>query len=96
MRECKSRMSTSAIVLWHCDSSHVSFLGSSIVVNVSSGSLIFRRQFVLENELHILYLIVPIYAAVSWPKLSWLTFLSMWEALRYKDDIFRGGGAKEG
>jgi hypothetical protein len=45
--------------------------------------VVYRKQFVLENELHILYLIVPIYAAVSWPKLSWLTFLTMWEGLRY-------------
>ena len=34
-----------------------------------------RKQFVLENELHIIYLIVPIYAAVSWPKLDWMNFL---------------------
>ena len=40
-----------------------------------------RRQFVLENELHIIYLIVPIYAAVSWPKLDWMGFLTMWEGL---------------
>ena len=36
-----------------------------------------RKQFVLENELHIIYLIVPIYAAVSWPKLDWMNFLRL-------------------
>ena len=48
-----------------------------------------RRQFVLENELHIIYLIVPIYAAVSWPKLDWMGFLSMWEGL--SEDMKRVG-----
>ena len=48
-----------------------------------------RRQFVLENELHIIYLIVPIYAAVSWPKLDWMGFLTMWENLA--DDMKRVG-----
>ena len=48
-----------------------------------------RRQFVLENELHLIYLIVPIYAAVSWPKLDWMGFLSMWEEL--SEDMKRVG-----
>ena len=48
-----------------------------------------RRQFVLENELHIIYLIVPIYAAVSWPKLDWMGFLTMWEGL--SEDMKRVG-----
>ena len=48
-----------------------------------------RRQFVLENELHIIYLIVPIYAAVSWPKLDWMGFLTMWEGL--SEDMRRVG-----
>eukprot|EP00094_Tigriopus_californicus_P010747 TCALIF_10365-PA protein Name:"Similar to POLQ DNA polymerase theta (Homo sapiens)" AED:0.03 eAED:0.03 QI:160/0.93/0.76/1/0.81/0.88/17/0/1134 len=40
-----------------------------------------RKCFVLENELHILYQVVPIYAAVSWPNLDWMNFLSLWEGL---------------
>lgn len=40
-----------------------------------------RKCFVLENELHILYQVVPIYAAVSWPNLDWMNYLSLWEAL---------------
>ena len=48
-----------------------------------------RRKFVLENELHIIYLIVPIYAAVSWPKLDWMVFLEMWENL--PEDMKRVG-----
>ncbi len=40
-----------------------------------------RRCFVLENELHLVYLVVPIYAAVSWPNLDWMGYLSLWEAL---------------
>ena len=40
-----------------------------------------RKQFVLENELHLIYLIIPIYAAVSWPKLDWMNYLEMWEKL---------------
>ena len=40
-----------------------------------------RRCFVLENELHLVYLVVPIYAAVSWPNLDWMGYLDAWEAL---------------
>lgn len=40
-----------------------------------------RKCFVLENELHILYQVVPLYAAVSWPNLDWMNFLSLWEGL---------------
>ncbi len=40
-----------------------------------------RKCFVLENELHLVYLVVPIYAAVSWPNLDWMAFLTLWEAL---------------
>ena len=29
-----------------------------------------RKCFVLENELHIIYQVVPIYAAVGWPNLG--------------------------
>ena len=48
-----------------------------------------RKMFVLENELHIIYLIVPIYSAVSWPKLDWMNFLEMWEGLA--EDMKRVG-----
>ena len=48
-----------------------------------------RKQFVLENELHIIYLIVPIYAAVSWPNLNWMSFLNLWEDL--SEDMKRVG-----
>ena len=48
-----------------------------------------RKQFVLENELHIIYLIVPIYAAVSWPNMDWMSYLSLWEEL--SEDMKRVG-----
>ena len=48
-----------------------------------------RKQFVLENELHIIYLIVPIYAAVSWPNLDWMAYLGLWEEL--SEDMKRVG-----
>ncbi len=35
----------------------------------------------LENELHIIYQVVPIYVAVSWPNLDWMNYLSLWESL---------------
>lgn len=40
-----------------------------------------RKCFVLENELHIIYQVVPIYAAVGWPNLDWMNYLSIWESL---------------
>jgi DNA polymerase theta len=40
-----------------------------------------RKCFVLENELHIVYQVVPIYAAVSWPNLDWMNYLNIWESL---------------
>lgn len=40
-----------------------------------------RKKFVLENELHIIYQVVPIYAAVGWPNLDWMNYLSIWETL---------------
>ncbi len=40
-----------------------------------------RKCFVLENELHIIYQVVPIYAAVGWPNLDWMNFLTLWESL---------------
>ena len=40
-----------------------------------------RRCFVLENDLHIIYLVVPIYAAMSWPQLDWMKYLDLWASL---------------
>ncbi len=48
-----------------------------------------RKCFVLENELHLVYLVVPIYAAVSWPNLDWMSYLSLWETL--PSDVKRVG-----
>lgn len=48
-----------------------------------------RRCFVLENEMHIIYLVVPIYAAVSWPNLDWMGYLTLWESL--SPDVRRVG-----
>ena len=36
-----------------------------------------RKCFVLENELHIIYQVVPIYAAY-WSNMDWMNFLSLW------------------
>ncbi len=44
-----------------------------------------RREFVLENDLHIIYQIVPIYALVSLPRINWMSFLDMWDKL--SDDM---------
>ena len=35
----------------------------------------------LENDLHIVYLVVPIYAAMQWPNLDWMAYLDMWAGL---------------
>ena len=48
-----------------------------------------RRCFVLENDLHIIYLVVPIYAAMSWPQLDWMKYLDLWASL--PPDIKRVG-----
>ena len=40
-----------------------------------------RKCFVLENDLHIIYLVVPIYAAMSWPNLDWMRYLDLWATL---------------
>jgi DNA polymerase theta len=48
-----------------------------------------RKCFVLENELHIIYQVVPIYAAVGWPNLDWMNYLSLWESL--SSDVKRVG-----
>lgn len=48
-----------------------------------------RRNFVLENELHIIYLIVPMRGGMSWPSLDWMAFLTMWENL--SEDMKRVG-----
>ncbi|XP_045135227.1 DNA polymerase theta-like [Portunus trituberculatus] len=40
-----------------------------------------RKCFVLENELHIVYQVTPVYVSAAWPDLDWLSFLRVWEAL---------------
>jgi len=55
-----------------------------------------RKQFVLENELHIIYQVrenvkhsfhifpsqvVPIFNVTSWPDFNWMDFLDMWGRL---------------
>ena len=35
----------------------------------------------LETDLHIVYQVVPIYAAVSWPNLDWMNYLTLWGSL---------------
>ncbi|XP_063592844.1 DNA polymerase theta-like [Penaeus indicus] len=40
-----------------------------------------RKCFVLENELHIIYQVTPVYVSSAWPNMDWLTFLSIWESL---------------
>ena len=39
-----------------------------------------RKCFVLENELHIIYQVVPIYAAY-WSNMDWMNYLTLWESL---------------
>ncbi|XP_068203491.1 DNA polymerase theta isoform X2 [Palaemon carinicauda] len=46
-----------------------------------------RQCFVLENELHIIYQVTPVYVSSAWPNMDWLTFLSIWEGL--SDDMKR-------
>ncbi|XP_064085840.1 uncharacterized protein LOC135200981 isoform X2 [Macrobrachium nipponense] len=46
-----------------------------------------RQCFVLENELHIIYQVTPVYVSSAWPNMDWLTFLSIWESL--SDDMKR-------
>ncbi|KAK7072181.1 hypothetical protein SK128_021895, partial [Halocaridina rubra] len=40
-----------------------------------------RQCFVLENELHIIYQVTPVYVSSAWPNMDWLNFLSIWESL---------------
>ncbi|XP_042229545.1 DNA polymerase theta-like isoform X2 [Homarus americanus] len=40
-----------------------------------------RQCFVLENDLHIIYQVTPIYVSSAWLSLDWLTFLDIWERL---------------
>ncbi|KAK2169547.1 hypothetical protein LSH36_9g16021 [Paralvinella palmiformis] len=40
-----------------------------------------RRCFVLENDLHIIYLVTPIYMADQWGTLDWYKYLCYWEQL---------------
>ncbi|KAK8400534.1 hypothetical protein O3P69_003295 [Scylla paramamosain] len=40
-----------------------------------------RKCFVLENELHIVYQVTPVYVSAAWPDLDWMAFLRVWEAL---------------
>ncbi len=40
-----------------------------------------RRCFVLESELHVIYQVVPFYAAQRWEDLAWNNYLDLWAAL---------------
>lgn len=40
-----------------------------------------RQCFVLENELHIIYLVTPYSAANQWGNLDWMSYLDIWEKL---------------
>lgn len=40
-----------------------------------------RQCFVLENELHIIYLITPYSASNQWGNLDWMNYLDIWEKL---------------
>ncbi|XP_068085196.1 DNA polymerase theta [Anabrus simplex] len=40
-----------------------------------------RQCFVLENELHVIYLVTPYSVSAQWGNLDWLQVLSMWEQL---------------
>lgn len=40
-----------------------------------------RKSFVLENELHVIYQITPIYLQDQWPDLDWYAYYNMWERL---------------
>ena len=40
-----------------------------------------RKCFVLENEMHLVYLVVPILDAIQWPNLDWMSYLNMYESL---------------
>lgn len=44
-----------------------------------------RRCFVLDTELHILYLITPYSVCHQWSNLDWMSFLNMWEKLPPSD-----------
>ncbi|XP_076065262.1 DNA polymerase theta [Oratosquilla oratoria] len=41
-----------------------------------------RQCFVLENELHVIYQVTPIYVSGAWPNMDWMAFLRSWESLR--------------
>lgn len=40
-----------------------------------------RQCFVLETELHLIYLVTPYSACNQWPNLDWMLFLDLWEKL---------------
>ncbi|XP_012557615.2 DNA polymerase theta isoform X1 [Hydra vulgaris] len=40
-----------------------------------------RKRFVLENELHIIYQVTPIYLQDQWPELDWQIYYNIWEKL---------------
>ncbi|CAH1799446.1 unnamed protein product, partial [Owenia fusiformis] len=40
-----------------------------------------RKCFVLENDLHILYQVTPIYVQSMWSGLDWYSYLTLWEEL---------------
>jgi len=40
-----------------------------------------RRCFVLENELHVIYQVTPIYIAEQWRNLDWNQYLTIWQNL---------------
>lgn len=40
-----------------------------------------RKSFVLENELHLVYQVTPVFLQKQWPCPNWYTFLSLWDKL---------------
>lgn len=40
-----------------------------------------RQCFVLENELHLIYLVTPYNACYSWGNIDWMFYLELWEKL---------------
>ncbi|XP_021338869.1 DNA polymerase theta-like isoform X1 [Mizuhopecten yessoensis] len=75
---------------WEEERFHPSQLGSAVLASSMSpdqGLLVFtelqkaRQCFVLENELHIIYLVTPIYTLDLGDKIDWYQFYCMWEKL---------------
>ncbi|CAB4068797.1 POLQ [Lepeophtheirus salmonis] len=68
-------------------SSKVSYIATQLGLACLASSL--SPDEGLQNELQIVYLLVPIYAAVSWPNLDWMNYLTIWESL--SSDLKRVG-----